>query len=307
MPTPEFQEDGRRSESERPRSDGAVASALKSIGSRIARVARSRATTSFGVGMMVLGLGMSATGVGAVAGGPLFMAGFAVAGGSVVARRYSAKQAQERHQEGRPSQLNPQQSFSGRNSNGPSDQARRSGQSISEIVNDLIAAVNKNVTDSLQTQQRPMNSTAAFGVSPPDPNTSQNLPRSMSPEMSEISRTPSKEIIEAVYSKPAIGRTSSPSPHGRQSTRELFENTESTKSSRDAAASTTTESPSRGTSPVSDEHAEISYHMERARNALKQLTRDMGTQTQQRASSPARGAAVDVHREMIVSPVRRSR
>ncbi|KAF2775080.1 methyl-accepting chemotaxis protein [Streptomyces sp. OM5714] len=112
-----------------------------------------------------------------------------------------------------------------------------------------------------------------------------------------------KEIIGAAYSKPDLGREPSSSHPVRQSTIELFETPQSTHNSyRDAASNTTMESPSRGVSPVSDEHAELSDQMERARKALKELTRgvgthrDVGTQTQQRASSAPRGAVVDVHR-----------
>ncbi|MFG2173566.1 hypothetical protein ACGFMO_19715 [Streptomyces niveus] len=81
-----------RDEEERPKSwrerlGGAVRGAGRVARTLAGGLARSRTTTYVGLAMMAAGAAMSLTGIGAVAGGPLFFAGMAVAGGSFALRR----------------------------------------------------------------------------------------------------------------------------------------------------------------------------------------------------------------------------
>lgn len=81
-----------RDEEERPKSwrerlGGAVRGAGRVAGTLAKGLATSRTTTYVGLAMMAAGAAMSLTGIGAVAGGPLFFAGMAVAGGSFALRR----------------------------------------------------------------------------------------------------------------------------------------------------------------------------------------------------------------------------
>lgn len=70
----------------RERLGGWVRSALRITGTVVGEAAKSRTATYVGVAMMAAGAMMSLTGVGAVAGGPLMIAGEAVAAGSVALR-----------------------------------------------------------------------------------------------------------------------------------------------------------------------------------------------------------------------------
>ncbi|MEU9747016.1 hypothetical protein [Streptomyces niveus] len=81
------EEEEERPKSRRERLGGAVRGAGR-VGRTLAGgLARSRTTTYVGLAMMAAGAAMSLTGIGAVAGGPLFFAGMAVAGGSFALRR----------------------------------------------------------------------------------------------------------------------------------------------------------------------------------------------------------------------------
>lgn len=70
----------------RERLGGWVRSALRVTGTVVGEAAKSRTATYVGVAMMAAGAMMSLTGVGAVAGGPLMIAGAAIAAGSVALR-----------------------------------------------------------------------------------------------------------------------------------------------------------------------------------------------------------------------------
>ncbi|MFE3587412.1 hypothetical protein ACFXOY_07795 [Streptomyces niveus] len=81
------EEEQERPKSFRERLGGAVRGAGRVARTLAGGLARSRTTTYVGLAMMAAGAAMSLTGIGAVAGGPLFFAGMAVAGGSFALRR----------------------------------------------------------------------------------------------------------------------------------------------------------------------------------------------------------------------------
>ncbi|MEW1794156.1 MULTISPECIES: hypothetical protein [Streptomyces] len=81
------EEEKERPKSRREQLGGAVRGAGRFARTLAGGLARSRTTTYVGLAMMAAGAAMSLTGIGAVAGGPLFFAGMAVAGGSFALRR----------------------------------------------------------------------------------------------------------------------------------------------------------------------------------------------------------------------------
>ncbi|MEV8340612.1 hypothetical protein [Streptomyces niveus] len=85
--TADRDEEEERPKSFRERLGGAVRGAGRVARTLAGGLARSRTTTYVGLAMMAAGAAMSLTGIGAVAGGPLFFAGMAVAGGSFALRR----------------------------------------------------------------------------------------------------------------------------------------------------------------------------------------------------------------------------
>ncbi|MFD4767449.1 hypothetical protein [Streptomyces niveus] len=85
--TADRDEEEERPKSRRERLGGAVRGGLRVARTLAGGLARSRTTTYVGLAMMAVGAAMSLTGIGAVAGGPLFFAGMAVAGGSFALRR----------------------------------------------------------------------------------------------------------------------------------------------------------------------------------------------------------------------------
>ncbi|MFF5092257.1 hypothetical protein [Streptomyces niveus] len=85
--TADRDEEEERPKSRRERLGGALRGAGRVARALAGGLARSRTTTYVGLAMMAAGAAMSLTGIGAVAGGPLFFAGMAVAGGSFALRR----------------------------------------------------------------------------------------------------------------------------------------------------------------------------------------------------------------------------
>ncbi|MFE4608102.1 hypothetical protein ACFRK5_07045 [Streptomyces niveus] len=85
--TADRDEEEERPKSWRERLGGAIRGAGRVARTLAGGLARSRTTTYVGLAMMAAGAAMSLTGIGAVAGGPLFFAGMAVAGGSFALRR----------------------------------------------------------------------------------------------------------------------------------------------------------------------------------------------------------------------------